>query len=115
MQTKPFNLMFDFLTILSRCKALGIRFSVMKMMRRPRLDIQDTITLFNGGIFKGATLDNYSNKKGTGADIIDWYTQGQYEKIVEYIQKEAKGFIELYQWLMKVMPEEWAKQDIIKD
>jgi hypothetical protein len=67
--------------------------------------------MLNGGIFKGATLERFSGKKGTGADIKPLYDSQSYIAIEEYIKDEADCFLKLCQFIAKELPQSWYNHE----
>jgi hypothetical protein len=104
-----FNLSFDFLTLLSRWYANGVKVNATTMFRHPNLDIQPVVVMFNHGIFKGATLGNFSTKQGNGGDIKALYEAKDYKAIEEYITLETDGFFSLYKTMVNNLPEFWKQ------
>jgi hypothetical protein len=52
------------------------------------------MVLLNAGRFKG--YHSILKKLESGASIPLWYSNREYTKIINYIQMEAKAFIEFY-------------------
>ena len=67
----------------------------------PSIDVQPILVLLNGGNFKGAKLNAFTNKKQDGSKIREWYENKEFNKIEEYIKQESKSFIEFYQKIKK--------------
>jgi len=49
--------------------------------------------------------DYNDSVSGAGLDILEMWTFDAYDKIEEYIKKEASEYIRFYSWLKKRMPE----------
>jgi len=64
---------------------------------RPSVDLHSFVVLLNDGNFKGASLDNFSNKIQNGSDIKEWYEQKRYDLIEAYIKNETESYLELLQ------------------
>ena len=106
-----FNLRFDFITLLHRWRdILGIKVNGTSLFAdQPCIDIRPIVILFNQGQFKGASLQNYSSKKQSGAAIKDLYTNKDYDAIDSYIRDETDGFLKLYQFIAKTLPPIWQE------
>ncbi len=102
-----FNLNFDFLTLLYRWQSIGVKVNATELFRYPHLDIQPIVTMFNHGVFKGASLENFAGKKGSGADIKGLYDTKNFTAIQSYIEDETTCFIKLYQFIAKELPNLW--------
>ena len=102
------NLSYDYTCLLYRYRRYGTDIKAWKLFtERPSVDIKALLVLFNGGSFKGSGLDNFTRKTESGARIIDWCTSGDYAAVEAYIKAEAAAFVELYQYLLRSMPETW--------
>jgi hypothetical protein len=102
------NLSFDYTCLIYRCRRYGTDIKAWKVFtERPSVDIKALLVLFNGGSFKGSGLDNFTRKAQNGGQILAWYEAGDYAAIETYIRDEAAAFIELYQYLLRAMPETW--------
>jgi hypothetical protein len=66
--------------------------------------------MFNGGVFKGASLENFAGKKGSGADIKKLYTDKNYPAIVAYIEDETAKFLKLYEFISQHLPNLWQDE-----
>jgi hypothetical protein len=58
--------------------------------------------MINGGRFS-----NYSRmvgKEGIGINVPIWYQNGHYERIVSYIEMEARAFVRTYTILKRSLP-----------
>lgn len=106
-----FNLSFDFITLLYRWQLHGIKVNSVQLFRCPHLDIQPVVTMFNHGIFKGATLENYSTKEGSGGDIKGMLEKKDYSAIEHYISSETTSFLELYRYMVTRLPELWKTKN----
>lgn len=76
----------------------------LDILSKPFLDLRAFGIIMNKGEFKGSGLDRITGKKTDGSQIPKWYENKEYAKIVDYIENEAKSFIELNTWLYKEMP-----------
>jgi DNA polymerase III alpha subunit (gram-positive type) len=80
------------------------------ILGKPFIDLRAVGLLMNRGEFKGSGLDKITNKEHDGLLIPVWYKIKNYEKIIEYIEMEAREFLRFNAWLYKRMPEimdEW--------
>ncbi len=102
------NLSFDHTCLIYRYRHYGVEIKAWKLFtERPSVDIKGLLVLCNGGSFKGCGLDNFTRKTHSGAKIIEWVDAGDYAAVEEYIRTEAAAFIELYQYLLRSMPDTW--------
>ena len=63
------------------------------------MDLITVGVLLNGGKFKGAGLDNLTNKPNDGSVIPVYYREKNYGEIEKYIKIETESFCE---WLAKL-------------
>ena len=75
------------------------------ILGKPFIDLHSVGILMNGGEFRGSGLDKITGKTMDGVMIPAWNKIGDYDKIVEYIEMEAREFIKFNVWLYKKMPE----------
>lgn len=61
----------------------------------PQIDLKVFAVLKKGG-FVGASLSSISSKEDDGHLIKEYYENGDYDKILDYIENETCGFLELY-------------------
>jgi hypothetical protein len=71
---------------------------------RPHIDLHQLAILLNGGEFKGTKLNDMTNKPSDGKSIPTWYENKEFDKINEYIVKEAEEFIGFIEWAYKTTP-----------
>ncbi|MHA1328099.1 MAG: ribonuclease H-like domain-containing protein [Promethearchaeota archaeon] len=92
-----FNLNFEWEFIIAKVrKYLGIKLSSKEIYYdKPRVDLQPILVLLNGGVFRGASLDKFSNKPPNNKKIKGWYENKLYHKIEQYIENEVKAFLDL--------------------
>jgi hypothetical protein len=101
-----FNLSYDFAKLILRYKLVNINLSARLIFsEHPYLDIRPLVIFLNGGMFKGATLENYAGKDCSGERIKGWYEAKDYNSITKYIENETKCFLSLYQYLIKILPD----------
>jgi len=97
-----FNLGFEHNFL--RHKAEQYYLPPLDILNRPFIDLHSVAILMNRGEFKGSGLDKVSKKSGSGKDIPIWYENKQYDRIIKYVQDEAKSFIELHADLYEELP-----------
>lgn len=78
--------------------------SPIDISNRPCIDVHDMLVLMNNGEFKNSGLDRMTGKQTSGKNIINWYAEKKYDRIIEYIEDETKEFSKFYVWLCKEMP-----------
>lgn len=87
------NLAFEFKFLSAKIrKYLGTKIDVEYFVTRPHIDIKPIMILANGGKFKGCHL--VLGKKGNGAIVPVWYQEGRFDLIEDYIEDEAKCFLQ---------------------
>lgn len=72
---------------------------------KPRIDIKSTLVMLNEGQFIGSGLDKFTGKLHGGHVLPAWYKAGEYDRIVDYIEKETVQFIAFYQRLLRFVPQ----------
>lgn len=80
-------------------------FTPIDILNKPYIDLRPIGVIMNRGEFKGSGLDKITQKPMNGSQVPIWYANKEYEKIIEYIQAEAKAFNELNMWLYQKLPE----------
>ena len=94
------NLSFDFRFLLAKIeKYTGKVIDYDELSNIPHLDIKPILVLMNGGNFKGAKLSNFTSKGQNGIAIPEYYKNKEYDKIINYVEKEADEFIKFYKYL----------------
>jgi len=87
------NLTFEFKFISAKIrKYLGQEIDVEDLVSRPHIDIKSIMILANRGKFKGC--HSVLGNKSSGVNVPVWYEQGRFDLIEEYIQDEAKCFLQ---------------------
>lgn len=79
------------------------------LYHKPFIDIKYLLIAINNGQFK-----NYSasiGKNSEARNMAEWYYSKQWDKIIDYIQRETTGFLKNYQILMTEMPSLREKLD----
>jgi DNA polymerase III alpha subunit (gram-positive type) len=74
------------------------------ILNNPFIDLRAVGILMNEGEFKGSGLDKLTGKEGTGRLVPIWFENTEYDKIIKYIELEAKEFIRFNSWLYNRMP-----------
>jgi hypothetical protein len=92
-----YNLNFEHKFFWQRCISNGLK--PISILGRPFLDLITVGVLLNGGKFKGAGLDNLTNKPNDGSVIPVYYREKNYGEIEKYIKIETESFCE---WLAKL-------------
>ncbi|MGH9878259.1 MAG: hypothetical protein ACRD5H_11525, partial [Nitrososphaerales archaeon] len=96
------NLVFDLSFIAARMRIYFHEDFLMQLLNRPFIDLKHVLVMINGGRFR-----NYSRmigKEEFGINVPIWYQNGQYEKIVNYVEMEARAFIRTYTILKRNLP-----------
>jgi len=108
------NLAFDFRFLLSKIeKYTGRKIDFGELSNTPHLDIKPILVLMNNGNFKGAKLSNFTDKGQNGIAIPSYYSNKEYDKITEYIEKEADEFMKFYKHIKTELP--LLRQNIKKE
>jgi hypothetical protein len=90
---------------------------------RPCIDLQHWAYLANANakrppeamgetpnMFYGASLSNYSRKRGSGSYVTELYHQRRHAAIEDYVQQEADSFLELWNTLIETVPKHWLSE-----
>ncbi len=80
-------------------------FTPLDILNKPFVDLRAIGILANRGEFKNSGLDKITGKKSSGKNVPTWYHGREFNKIIEYVEDEAKCFLELYSWLLGKSPE----------
>lgn len=100
------NIYFDLGMFKERASLYGIKFSNWFIYNDlPSIDIKHICIGMNAFKLKDSGLDKFTGKETSGITVPLWYHNGEYEKILDYIRKEAKEFIEFYSKLKRTLPE----------
>jgi hypothetical protein len=100
-----YNLMFDLGMLRGRAAKYGIEYDEWFISNNlPKIDLKDICLGMNGFKFSGSGLDKFCNKPPNGELVPVWYLNEQYEKILDYVEREAEEFISLYSKLKKALP-----------
>ena len=71
-------------------------------MAKPSLDLKHILIVKNYGRFTG--YNALLGKTDENKKVPGWFRDKEYEKIEDYVKREAKNFIETYQVLKKEIP-----------
>ena len=96
------NLVFDLSFIAARMRIYFREDFLMQLLNRPFIDLKHVLVMMNGGRFR-----NYSRmigKEEFGVNVPIWYKNGQYEKIIDYVEMEARAFVRTYGILKRNLP-----------
>lgn len=101
-----FNLSFDLWVIYYRTrKNLEHELSLDFLFHQlPKIDIKPIFVLVNGGKFKGASLDKFSDKLYDGAYAYESIQEEKWDDLLQYIKDETESFLKIYQQLLKKFP-----------
>ena len=91
--------MYTFLVERSRIHGIESPDPVYIFGSKPYLDIKPFLVLMNGGSFKGASLDRFTNLSLKGDAIPKLFYEGKFEAIEDHVREKAKEFQELYRHL----------------
>ena len=97
-----YGLSFEHGFFWQRCISNG--FKPISILGRPFLDLMTVGVLLNGGIFKGAALDDLTSKSQDGSVIPGYYKEKKYAEIERYIKNEIDGFCGLATKLFVKLP-----------
>ena len=98
------NLLFDFMFLSKRAEKHGLKgLNLHCVYDRAFTDLKHILVMINEGNFRG--YDKLLKKgKIANVHVPQLYKQERYDEIIEYIEEEAKIFINAYQKLRKKMP-----------
>ena len=102
------RLRFDLNFIVERCerhKLITWTPSEMKhyLFEKPMLDIAPVLILMNRGRFKGSSLTTFTAKEQWGTVIRTHYHNGEFEEILDYVEKEKEAVLDLYREVRSVL------------
>ncbi len=107
-----FNLDFEMKWLFAKAKQYGLLRASARyetIINKPRLDLKDLAVFMNDGRFKGAKLENFSAKIGSGDVVIEAIKRRDYRTIESYVVQETKAFCDLYEALSELMPVFWRE------
>ena len=96
------NLIFDLSFIAARMRIYFDVDFLIQLINRPVIDIKHVLVMINGGYFRN--YNRIIGKEGFGINVPIWYQKGQYEKIVDYVEMEARAFVRTYCILKRNLP-----------
>ena len=96
---------YSFLIQRSRHHDIDVPDPIYVFGSKPYLDIKPFLVLMNGGSFKGASLDRFTNLSFKGDMMPKLHEGKQYDLIVECIREEAREFVYLYKHLKERAPD----------
>lgn len=97
-----YHLGFEHNFFLERCKAHGLE--SVDILNRPFIDLQALGVIMNKGQFKGSGLDKITGKPHDGSIIPKWYSEKNYDEIINYVKIEAVEFVKFCDWIYKELP-----------
>lgn len=106
-----FNLGFELKWLFVKAKQFGIlpQHSRFEALDKPRIDLKDIAVMMNGGRLKGAKLENFSPKMGSGDIVVKAIQAQDYATIEHYVMQETDAFLTLYKELLQEMPQAWRR------
>lgn len=107
------NLMFEFNFLFKKFKKYNLNCPEFLdwIYKKPFIDIRSTLLLCNDLSFKNSGLDKFSDKKIDGSQIPEWYKKKEYNKILDYIEKETDSFKNLVDKCLNEFPKIIKKKD----
>lgn len=100
------NIYFDLGMLRERAALYGIKYPAWFIYNDlPTIDIKHICVGMNAFRLKDSGLDKFSGKETSGLLVPLWYQEKEYGKIIDYVQKEAREFIDFYARLKKALPE----------
>jgi hypothetical protein len=100
------NIYFDLGMFMKRARHYRIKYDSWFIYHDlPAIDTKYICIGMNDFQFKDSGLDKFTRKRTDGSLVPVWYHEKEYDKITDYIEKEAEEFIEFYQKLKKALPE----------
>lgn len=100
-----YNLSFEFKFLRHKFKEyFDFDFSADDFLERPKNDLKLIGVILHDGQFVGATLDSFTDKEHGGYKIPLWYRERKWDKIIDYVKKEADAFLTSWQKLKRELP-----------
>ncbi len=100
------NIYFDLGMLMGRAKVYGINYDPWFIYNDlPTIDIKHICIGMNAFRLKDSGLDKFSKKETSGLMVPVWYHNREYDKIIDYVKKEAEAFMEMYAKLRDKLPE----------
>ena len=97
-----YNLKFEHKFLRHRAERYGL--PAIDILGKPMLDLHMTGVIMNGCEFAGSGLDRMTGKSQSGSSIGTWYGQKDYDRIVRYVEDEAREFSKFFVWLCRELP-----------
>ena len=97
-----YNLQFEQKFLWQRAMVNGLK--PINLLSIPFIDLHTVGILMNRGEFRGSGMDKITNKPHDGKIVVDWYNEGNYKNIEDYIKNETENFLQVYGWLLNKMP-----------
>lgn len=99
------SLHFVLTMLYNRWKKYGIDVSHTSLFyHTPQVDIKPILTILNGGMHKGASLNGITGKKNNSAVIRKLCVNKDYKGIEDHIVKDAETFVINYQLIKEKIP-----------
>lgn len=99
------NMLFDFSMLDKRLSRHNLgKFDLSCLRQRVTLDIRPILIMLNNCRFKGYQNLIPKTNSTENKEIPELYRNGDFDKIVSYIEDEAKDFTKAYQVLKSEMP-----------
>lgn len=91
---------YDLIVLLQRLNHhFNLDLDIGFLRNRPVIDIKPILVLMNDGRFSG--YNELLGRSESGAQVRLWYQARDYESILSYVRREARNFIEKYQFLKR--------------
>lgn len=112
LKCKPFdfifvgkNLLFDFCLLDKRMKHYHLgEFDIRCLHERVSLDLKPILVMINNGSYSGYEKMLPKTNPLTNDKIPQFFREGKYAEITQYIKDETNDFIKAYRTLKKEMP-----------
>jgi len=99
------NIHFDLGTFKERAAKYGMEYDNWFIYHNlPTIDVKPICIALNDFKFSGCGLDKFTGKGQSGLMVPVWYHDKEYDKVVDYVKKEAAEFVKFYQNLKQKMP-----------
>jgi len=98
-----YNLGFEHNFLHERCIRNGL--PPVDILNKPFIDLRACGVIMNRGEFKGSGLDKITGKPQDGSRVPEWYKEGEYGRIIDYVTVEAREFVKFAEWLYRELPE----------
>jgi len=100
------NLIFDLTFLWAKFNKYNFEVVLLSefLYSHPIIDIKYMLVMMNNLSFKGAGLDQMTNKKTDGRMIPQFYMRKEYKQIELYIEDETNAFLEFFQKCMQQLP-----------